>query len=62
MEQRDPEDDGGPRSRALLGLVAILLLVVLGWWLARQLHQSAAMQDCLAAGRRNCAPIEAPAR
>lgn len=62
MEERDPEGEGGPRSRALVGLVVIVLLVVLGFWLARQLHTSAALQDCLAAGRRNCAPIELPAR
>ncbi|MGH7152381.1 MAG: hypothetical protein ACREF3_00525 [Acetobacteraceae bacterium] len=58
----DEEDDGGPRIGALIGLVVIALLVLGGLWLTRQLHSSASMQDCLASGRTNCAPVEAPGR
>lgn len=62
-EKPQPEDDdGGPPVRALIGLAIIALLVLAGIWLTRQLHSSATMQDCMAAGRTNCAPIEAPSR
>lgn len=49
-------DDPEPPSRrnALLALVAIALLVVGGIWLARTLHDSSRLEDCLMAGRRNC--------
>jgi hypothetical protein len=51
-------DDPEPPSRrnALLALVAIVLLVIGGIWLARVLHNSTRLEDCLMAGRRNCTP------
>lgn len=60
-----PQDDWPePASRraALIGLVVILLLVVAGYLLVGALQRNAAMEDCLMSGRRNCAPIETPAR
>lgn len=61
---RDDADDGEGRRPigALIGLAVIALLVVIGLWLSNRLHRGASMQDCLASGRTNCAPIEAPAR
>jgi hypothetical protein len=54
-------DDPEPPSRrnALIAMVAIVLLVVGGVWLARVLHTSTRLEDCLMAGRRNCTPIHA---
>ncbi|MBN8890345.1 MAG: hypothetical protein J0H91_08625 [Rhodospirillales bacterium] len=52
-------DDPEPPSRrtALAAMVLILLLVLGGIWLARRMHDNSRIEDCLMAGRRNCAPI-----
>jgi hypothetical protein len=60
----DPRDnDREPDSRrpALIGLAVVLVLVVAGYFLVTALRQNADLEDCLMSGRRNCAPIEAPA-
>jgi hypothetical protein len=56
------DGDGGSRGRTLAGLVVIVLIIVAVVFVIGRLRQSARMQDCLASGRTNCAPIEAPAR
>ncbi len=58
----DDEDDGGASSprRALIGLLALVALVVAVLFIMYRLNQAAKMQDCLASGRTNCAPIETP--
>jgi hypothetical protein len=55
----DPE---GPVSgrRALLGLILLIALICGVLFIMHQLHESARLQDCIASGRTNCAPIEAP--
>jgi hypothetical protein len=61
----DPRDDGPvPDSRrpAVIGLAVVMLLVVAGYFLVTALRQNADLEDCLMSGRRNCAPIEAPAQ
>jgi hypothetical protein len=60
----DPHDDGRePDSRrpALIGLALVLLLVIGAYFLVTALRRNADLEDCLMSGRRNCAPIEAPA-
>jgi hypothetical protein len=60
----DPHDNGPePDSRrpALIGLVLVLALVVAAYFLVMALRKNADLEDCLMSGRRNCAPIEAPA-
>ena len=60
----DPHDDGHePDSRrpAVIGLVVVLLLVIGAYFLVAALRKNAELEDCLMSGRRNCAPIEAPA-
>jgi hypothetical protein len=32
------------------------------WYLMRELRQSASLQDCIASGRTNCAPIATSGR
>jgi hypothetical protein len=67
---RDPHDDGPrdedpePDSRrpAVIGLIVVLALVVAGYYLVTALRQNANLEDCLMSGRKNCAPIEVPAR
>jgi hypothetical protein len=61
-------DDGPhrhePDSRrgAVLGLVLVLVLVVIAYFLVTALRQNAQLEDCLMSGRRNCAPVDVPAR
>jgi hypothetical protein len=63
MDRRRADDDGDARrTAALLGLIVILALAIAGVVLVRALGQKAQLEDCLMAGRHNCAPIEAPLR
>ena len=45
-----------------MGFIVILILVIAGVVLVRELGKKATLEDCLMAGRRNCAPIEVPLR
>jgi hypothetical protein len=66
----DKRDDGrfdqdpGPDSRrpAVIGLIVVLALVVASYFLVTALRQNANLEDCLMSGRKNCAPIEVPAK
>jgi hypothetical protein len=50
------------RTSALMGFIVILVLAIAGIVLVRELAKNAKLEDCLMAGRRNCAPIEVPLR
>ena len=52
-EHEAPSSNRGP----VAALVVVLVLVVVGWLLTQALHKSGNMQDCVASGRTNCAPI-----
>ncbi|WP_439392408.1 hypothetical protein ACRQ5Q_22800 [Bradyrhizobium sp. PMVTL-01] len=52
---------GDNRRGAIAGLFIALLIIGIGWWLARDLTSASKMQDCLMSGRSNCNVIE-PAR
>jgi hypothetical protein len=62
----DNRDDGdgsdGSRRAALAGLVVIAVLVIAGYYLATALRENGRLQDCLASGRTNCAPIDVKAK
>ena len=52
----DEEPKSSPwRAVVGLGLIAVLILGVL--LVMRELQHAAAIQDCVASGRTNCAPI-----
>jgi hypothetical protein len=58
MAENEPDDtpQGGPlRAVVGLGLIVVLILGVL--FVMGQLRHGAAIQDCVASGRTNCAPI-----
>jgi hypothetical protein len=61
-DPRDHENEPDSRRPAVIGLIVVLMLVVAGYFLVTALRQNAELEDCLLAGRRNCAPIETPAR
>ncbi len=56
------DDDQGPNPRrALVGLLAIVVLIGGVLFIMYRLNQAAQLQDCVASGRTNCAPIETSA-
>jgi hypothetical protein len=48
------------RTAALIGLIVILSLAIVGIVLVRELGKESKLEDCLMAGRTNCAPIALP--
>lgn len=52
----------GSRRGALVALLVILAIVVGGLFLWNRIQRMAAIQDCVAEGRTNCAPIASPSR
>jgi hypothetical protein len=58
-----PEQDARDRRAAnIFLLVAAAVLVGIGVWIANGLIEARKADDCIAAGRRNCIPIDVPAR
>lgn len=65
MANSPPDDDEqqeDTRSRALIALAVILALAIVSILLVRALRSESEREDCMMAGRTNCAPIEAPQR
>ncbi len=64
MNQSAPPGGPEPDSRrsAVLGLIVVLVLVVVAYFLVTALRRNADLEDCLMSGRRNCAPIEVPSK
>jgi hypothetical protein len=64
MEQPpSPEQEARDRRAAnIFLLVAGAVLVGIGIWLANAMVDARRADDCLSSGRRNCNPIETPAR
>lgn len=54
------EQGNGSGRQLAAAAIVVALIVVIGLWLSSALRDSAAIQDCVAAGRTNCAPITAP--
>lgn len=57
----DPDDDQENRAATNIALVVVFAALVGGGiWLANAMVDARKADDCMAAGRRNCSPIEAP--
>jgi hypothetical protein len=52
------EPDPPPRSRALVGLLLLAGLIAAVLFVVHELQGAARLQDCVASGRTNCAPID----
>ena len=52
----DTPSNRGP----LVALILVAVLVAGGLWLSSHLRASSQIQDCVMAGRTNCAPIQVP--
>jgi len=61
---KEPEDEPppGPPKAALAALLLVVALGAAFWFIMHRLNQAAQIQDCVAAGRTNCAPIETQQR
>ena len=58
-----PEQEARDRRAAnIYLLVAGIVLVGIGVWLANAMIDARQADDCMSSGRRNCNPIEAPRR
>jgi hypothetical protein len=60
-EPPDQHEQDQSRSRPLIGLLIVAVLVIAAVYLVRALRNESNLEDCLMSGRTNCAPIEAPA-
>jgi len=53
-----PPDDQPSRRGPLIALLLVVALVAGGIWLSKTLHGVGKIQDCVMAGRNNCAPVQ----
>ena len=58
-QERDGESERERWLANLLILAFVAAVVVVGVWLANAMVDYRKIDDCLAQGRRNCAPIDA---
>jgi hypothetical protein len=56
------DDGGGSPLRAVVALVLVVVLILGVLFIMQQLRRASAIQDCVASGRTNCAPIAAGGR
>jgi hypothetical protein len=54
----DPDENAPSRRGPLIALLVVVALVAGGFWLSRSLRDGGRIQDCVMAGRQNCAPVE----
>ena len=54
----DNNEDDSSRRGPLIAMGVVVLLVVVGWFVTRALHNSTKLEDCLMSGRTNCTPLE----
>jgi hypothetical protein len=61
-EEEYVESERERRLANIVLLVAFAVIAGAGVWLVNAMLDARAIDDCLAQGRRNCAPIEVPPR
>jgi hypothetical protein len=55
---RDDDEAPGPPRGALVALLLVAVLIGGFMFVMYRLHQADQLQDCVASGRTNCAPID----
>jgi hypothetical protein len=58
----EEESDADRRKANLIILVVTVLLIGGGIWLVNAMIDARKAEECMESGRRNCTPIEMPAR
>ena len=51
------ENEGGNARQLIAAVILLVALVGIGLWLSGTLRGASSIQDCVASGRTNCAPI-----
>ena len=65
QKPKSPEDANEERDRRAANiflLVAAVIFIGAGVWLVDAMITAKKADDCMSAGRRNCSPIDVPAR
>jgi hypothetical protein len=62
MNERDEETEAERRTANIMLIVGFLVLVGSGIWLVNAMLDARKADECMSSGRRNCNPIETPAR
>jgi hypothetical protein len=64
MSGRGGEDDEpGPIGRGnLFALIAVVVLIALGYWAFRYIDEQRKLQNCIDSGRRDCLRLDNSAR
>ncbi|TMI99801.1 MAG: hypothetical protein E6G97_21220 [Alphaproteobacteria bacterium] len=60
--QPDDDEEGDRTATNIFLVVGFVILVGGGIWLANAMIDARKADECLSSGRRNCTPIEVPAR
>jgi hypothetical protein len=50
-------NENSSRRGPMVALGVVVLLFVLGWFLAHELYLGGKLEDCVMSGRTNCAPL-----
>ena len=58
----DEETESDRRTANIALLIGFILLVGGGIWIANAMLEARKADECMSSGRRNCSPIETPAR
>ena len=61
-EQRDPDDEDDRKLANIVLVIGFIVLVAGGFWLANAMVDARKADECISSGRRNCIPLDVPAR
>ena len=61
-DEPDDDRDSGPLRGPLIMLVVLVVAIAGTVFIMHRIHDASAIQDCVASGRTNCAPIATPPR
>ena len=62
MQPDDQETESERRTANIILVVGALIIVVGGIWLVNAMVDARKSEECFESGRRNCNPIDLPAR
>jgi hypothetical protein len=57
-DEQNSRRHAAARRQSLVALAVVVILFVVGWFLARELYSGQKVEDCVLSGRTNCVPID----